>query len=56
VVVAPTGATTVQTQGYAGADCRPASRFLEQALGVTTADRPTAEYHQTAPAQQPVQQ
>jgi hypothetical protein len=56
VVVSPTGETTVQTKGYAGADCLQASRFLEQALGVTTADRKTAEYHQTAPAQQQVQQ
>ena len=56
VVVSPTGETTVQTKGYAGADCLQASRFLEQALGVTTADRKTAEYHQAAPAQQQVRQ
>jgi hypothetical protein len=56
VVVSPTGETTLQTKGYAGADCLQASRFLEQALGVTTADRQTPEYHQTAPAQQQVQQ
>src|SRR5262249_43725259 len=56
VVVSPTGETTVQTKGYAGPDGLPASRFLEQALGVPTADRPTAEYHQPAAAQQPVQQ
>jgi Protein of unknown function (DUF2997) len=56
VVVSPTGETTVQTKGYAGADCLQASKFLEQALGVPTADRKTAEYHQTAPAQQQVRQ
>ena len=56
VVVSLTGETTVQTKGYAGTDCLQASRFLEQALGVTTADRQTPEYHQTAPAQQQVQQ
>ena len=56
VVVSPTGETTVQTKGYAGADCLQASRFLEQALGITTADRKTAEYHQTTPVQQQVQQ
>jgi hypothetical protein len=56
VVVSPKGETTVQTKGYAGADCVQASRFLEQALGVTTADRKTAEYHQTNPSQQQVQQ
>jgi Protein of unknown function (DUF2997) len=56
VVVSPTGETTVQTKGYAGADCLQASRFLEQALGVNTTDRKTAEYHETANAQQQVQQ
>ena len=56
VVVSPTGETTVQTKGYAGADCLLASRFLEQALGITTSDRKTAEYHLTAPVQQQVQQ
>ena len=56
VVVSPTGETTVQTRGYAGADCLRASRFLEQALGVTTADRKTAEYHLSEPAQQQLQQ
>ena len=56
VVVSPQGQATVQTKGYAGGDCLQASRFLEQALGVTTAERRTAEYHQTAPAQQQVQQ
>ena len=56
VTVSPQGAVTVQTKGYAGADCLQASRFLEQALGVPTADRKTVEYHQTTPAQQQVQQ
>jgi hypothetical protein len=56
VVVSPTGETTVQTKGYTGANCLQASRFLEQALGVTTAERKTAEYHQCEPAQQQLQQ
>jgi hypothetical protein len=56
VVVSPTGETTVQTKGYEGADCLQVSRFLEQALGVTTADRRTAEYHTSESAQQQVQQ
>ena len=56
VVVSPTGETTVQTKGYAGADCLQASRFLELALGVTVTDRKTAEFHQTAAAQQQFQQ
>ncbi len=56
VIVSPQGETTVQTKGYAGTDCLKASKFLEQALGVTIADRHTAEYHQTASTPQQVQQ
>ncbi len=56
VTVSPAGETTVQTKGYAGADCLAASRFLEQALGVTTHDARTAEFYQPAAQQQQVQQ
>jgi hypothetical protein len=55
VVVSPTGETTVQTKGYVGADCLQASRFLEQALGVITAERKTSEYHESEPAHQQLQ-
>ena len=56
VVVSPAGETTVQTRGYAGADCLQASRFLEQALGVSTAERTTAEFYQQAGAEQQLRQ
>jgi hypothetical protein len=56
VTVSPRGETTVQTKGYAGADCLAASRFLEQALGVPTADRTTAEFHQAVSAEQQARQ
>ena len=56
VTVSPTGEATVQTRGYAGADCLQASKFLEQALGVTTAERKTGEYFAVAAQQQQVQQ
>ena len=46
VMVSPTGEATVQTRGYAGADCLRASQFLEQALGLTTNERKTAEFYQ----------
>jgi Protein of unknown function (DUF2997) len=52
VTVSPQGEATVQTRGYAGADCLQASKFLEHALGVATADRKTAEFYQAAPAEQ----
>jgi hypothetical protein len=56
VTVSPQGETTVQTKGYAGADCRQASQFLEQALGVPVQDRNTAEFYAEAQAQQHAQQ
>ena len=56
VVVSPTGEATVQTRGYAGADCLEASQFLEQALGVATADHKTAEFYQPALNEQQLQQ
>ena len=46
VVVSPQGEVTVQTKGYAGADCLGASKFLEQALGVVAGERKTAEFYQ----------
>ncbi len=56
VTVSPTGEATVQTKGYAGAACLQASRFVEQALGVTAGDTRTAEFYQPAAQQQQVQQ
>lgn len=46
VTVSPRGEATVQTRGYAGGECRDASRFLEQALGARTGEVLTAEFHQ----------
>jgi hypothetical protein len=56
VLVSPTGETAVETKGYAGADCLQASKFLEQALGVTTTERKTAEFYQTAASEQHLRQ
>ncbi len=56
VTVSPTGETTVQTKGYVGSDCLKATRFLEQALGITTLDRKTSEFYQSAATQQQIQQ
>lgn len=46
VLVSPTGQSTVQTRGFAGASCREASRFLERALGDVRAEQLTAEFFQ----------
>jgi hypothetical protein len=45
VVVSPKGETTVQTKGFAGPECRQASRWLETALGEAVVDRVTAEFY-----------
>jgi hypothetical protein len=52
VTVSPQGAVTVQTKGYAGSNCLQASKFLEEALGVTTTDRKTTEFYDATSAQQ----
>ena len=56
VTVSPQGETSVQTKGYAGGDCLQASKFLEQALGIATGERKTAEYYEVGQTEQHVQQ
>ena len=56
VIVSPQGEATVQTKGYAGADCLQASQFLEQSLGLPAQERKTAEFYQPAATQQHVSQ
>jgi len=56
IVVSPEGRTRLQTSGFRGSSCRDASRFLEEALGRTAAERLTAEFYQTNPTQQNNQQ
>ena len=48
VIVSPDGQTKLQTKGFAGSQCRDASKLLEAALGKTTEERLTTEYHQTS--------
>jgi len=45
ITVSPTGQTRVETKGFAGAECREASQFLETALGRRTEERLTAEFY-----------
>jgi hypothetical protein len=56
LTVSPTGQTRVETKGFTGSACREASRFLEQALGMRTAEQLTGEFHQTEQTGQEVQQ
>ena len=56
IVVSPTGQTQVQTKGFVGSQCRQASQFIEQALGLRTSEQLTAEFHQQSSQQQSNQQ
>ena len=46
IVVSPDGQSRIETRGFAGADCRQASRFIEEALGNKVSENLTAEFHQ----------
>jgi len=48
ITVASDGQTRVETKGFAGAECREASRFVEEALGVRVREQTTSEFHQTS--------
>ncbi len=56
VIVSPTGETRVETRGFAGAECREASRPFEQALGLRADERLTAEFYQEQPAEERLRQ
>jgi hypothetical protein len=50
------GRVVVETRGFAGGECREASRFVEEALGSRSSDRPTAEFYQGQPARTDLRQ
>ena len=52
ILVSPKGETTVTTKGFAGASCRDASKFIEDALGQRTSEQPTAELYRAETAAQ----
>lgn len=56
IIITPTGETTVTTKGFAGASCRDASKFIEQALGQKTGERFTSEFYDSAQTHQTQQQ
>ena len=56
IIISPTGQSRVETKGFAGSECRDASRFIEQAIGQQTNEILKAEFHQAVAAQQQVQQ
>lgn len=48
ITVSLTGQSRVETKGFAGAECRQASEFVESALGQRTAEQLTSEFYQQA--------
>ena len=56
IIIAPNGQSKVETKGFTGSECREASRFVELAIGQQTNEILKSEFHQTATAQQQVQQ
>ena len=45
IIVSPTGETWLETKGFAGAECREARKFVEDALGKKQAEWMTLEFH-----------
>jgi hypothetical protein len=56
ITVDPKGKATVETKGFGGPECRESSKFVEQALGRSTGETLTAEFHQGQPVDQPLKQ
>jgi hypothetical protein len=46
IIIAADGTVTIDAVGFKGADCEQATKFLEQALGLTAEKRRKPEYHQ----------
>ncbi len=45
IIVSPTGETKIETKGFSGAECRDASKFIEEALGKCTGENLTGEFY-----------
>ena len=53
IIVSPTGETRLETKGFTGEECKEASKFVEEALGVKQVEQVTAEFHQIQSTQLP---
>jgi len=56
IIVSPKGETRVETKGFAGGECREASKFMEEALGKRQQERMTSEFYQAQSVAQGVRQ
>lgn len=52
IIVQPDGKTRIETKGFSGAECKDASRFMEQALGTRQAEHLTSDFYLPATTQQ----
>jgi hypothetical protein len=52
VLIDKDGNVEVQPQGFGGSECKKATADLERALGKTTGDTLTPEYHHRVPVTQ----
>jgi hypothetical protein len=52
IIVSPKGETRLETKGFAGGQCRDASKFLEQSLGTRSDEQLTDEFYQSAAVEQ----
>lgn len=46
IIVSPDGTSRVETKGFAGSECREASRFVERALGKQVDETLTSEFYE----------
>jgi Protein of unknown function (DUF2997) len=56
ILISPKGETKIETRGFSGAECRLASRFVEETLGQRTAEQLTSVFHQDQQASQDLRQ
>jgi hypothetical protein len=56
ITVDTKGQSKVETRGFTGGECREASKFIEQALGRSTGETLTAEFHQNQSVDQQLNQ
>ena len=47
VTILPDGVVEIAPSGFKGKKCKDATKFLEQALGMTGEGKPTPEYYET---------
>ena len=55
IIVSPKGESKIETTGFTGSECRETSKFVEGALGKTVGEELKPEFHETALAENSVE-